>query len=73
MGHQIRSAKVILPFKKTIGRPLNILYPNECSEKGEDDKVEEEQLQTDTPVADVRRRSQTSSYTGTSTDSEAVR
>ena len=41
-----------------IGRPLNLLYPIECSEKGEDNKLEDEQLQTDTPVADVHRQSQ---------------
>ena len=27
---QIRSAKVLLPSKKIIGRPLNVLYPIEC-------------------------------------------
>ena len=27
---QIRSAKVLLPANKIIGRPLNLLYPVEC-------------------------------------------
>ena len=27
---QVRSAKVLLPSNKIIGRPLNLLYPIEC-------------------------------------------
>ena len=27
---QIRSAKVLLPNNKTIGRPINLLFPIEC-------------------------------------------
>ena len=33
---QIRSAKVLLPSKKIIGRPLNLLYPLECQVKDPD-------------------------------------
>ena len=55
--HQIRSAKVLLPSKKMIGRPLNLLYPIECSEEGSG-KTEDEQKTTDTPVPDVGRRCQ---------------
>ena len=33
---QIRSAKVLLPSKKIIGRPLNLLYPLECQVKDTD-------------------------------------
>ena len=36
----IRSAKILLPSKKIMGRQLNLLYPIECSEK---EKVEDEQ------------------------------
>ena len=53
---QVRSAKVLLPSKKMIGRPLNLLYPIECSEK-ERDTVEDEQKPGDTPVADAGGRS----------------
>ena len=37
---QVRSAKVLLSSKKVIGRPLNLLYPVECSEEEQytDDK-----------------------------------
>ena len=37
---QVRSAKVLLPTKKVIDRPLNLLYPVECSEENQypDDK-----------------------------------
>ena len=27
---QVRSAKVLLPSNRVIGRPLNLLYPVEC-------------------------------------------
>ena len=40
-----------------IGRPLNLLYPIECSEK-EGDTVEDEQKPEDPPVADAGGRSQ---------------
>ena len=33
---QIRSAKVLLPSKKIIGRPLSLLYPIECKVKDTD-------------------------------------
>ena len=33
---QIRSAKVLLPSKKIIGRPLSLLYPTECQVKDTD-------------------------------------
>ena len=33
---QIRSAKVLLPSKKIIGRPLSLLYPIECQVKDTD-------------------------------------
>ncbi|CAC5389764.1 unnamed protein product [Mytilus coruscus] len=33
---QIRSGKVILPYKKTLNRALNMLYPIECEEANED-------------------------------------
>ena len=32
---QVRSAKVLLPTKKVISRPLNLLYPVECSEENQ--------------------------------------
>ena len=31
----IRSAKILLPTRKLINRPLNLLYPIECSEEEE--------------------------------------
>ena len=30
---QVRSAKILLPTKRVIGRPLSLLYPVECSEE----------------------------------------
>ena len=30
---QVRSAKILLPTKRIIGRPLSLLYPGECSEE----------------------------------------
>ena len=51
----ICSAKVLLPSKKIIGRPLNQLYPIECSEKEE---VEDEQKRRDPPVTGKGERSQ---------------
>ena len=48
-------AKVLLPSKKIIGRPLNLLYPTECSEKEE---VEDEQKQKDPPVTSKGERCQ---------------
>ena len=30
---QIRSGRVLLPNKKTLNRPLNLLYPIECSKE----------------------------------------
>ena len=53
---QVRSAKVLVPSKKMKGRPLNLLYPTECSEK-EGGTVEDEQKPEDPPVADAGRRS----------------
>ena len=35
---EIRSAKVLLPSKKIIGRPLSLLYPIECQVKDTDKK-----------------------------------
>ena len=32
---QIRSGRVLLPNKKTLNRPLNLLYPIECSKEAE--------------------------------------
>ena len=32
---QTRSAKIQLPNNKIVGRPLNLLYPVECSHEGE--------------------------------------
>ena len=54
---QVRSARVLLPSKKVIGHPLNLLYPIECSEK-EGGIVEDEQKPEDPPVADAGGRSQ---------------
>ena len=54
---QVRSARVLLPSKKMIGRPLNLLYPIGCSEK-EGGIVEDEQKPEDPPVADAGGRSQ---------------
>ena len=51
----VRSAKVLLPSKKIIGRPLNLLYPSECSEKEE---VEDKQKRKDPAVTDAGERSQ---------------
>ena len=51
----VRSAKVLLPSKKIIGRPLNLLYPIECSEKEE---VEDKQKRKDPAVTDAGERSQ---------------
>ena len=33
---QIRSAKILLPSKKILGRPLSLLYPIECQPKATD-------------------------------------
>ncbi|XP_056016812.1 uncharacterized protein LOC130053511 [Ostrea edulis] len=35
---EMRSGKVLLPSKRTINRPLNLLYPIECSEKSDSKK-----------------------------------
>ena len=51
----IRTAKVLLPSKTIIGRPLNLFYPIEFSEKEE---VEDEQKQKDQPVTSAGGRSQ---------------
>ena len=48
---QVRSAKVLLPTKKVIGRPLNHLYPIECSE-------EEQYPDDDTPRNDAEQTDQ---------------
>ena len=41
---QVRSAKVLLPSKKIIGRPLNLLYPIECSEEEQGPKKANQKL-----------------------------
>ena len=51
----VHSAKVLLPSKKVIGRPLNLLYPIECSEKEE---VEDKQKRKDPAVTYSGERSQ---------------
>ena len=40
----MRSAKVLLPSKKIIGRPLNLLYPIECSGKEQGPKKANQKL-----------------------------
>ena len=46
---------ILLPSKKIIGRPLNLLYPIECSEK---EKVEDKKKREDQPVTGACVRSQ---------------
>ena len=45
---QIRSAKVLLPSNKIIGRPLNLLYPIECPV--EDTKTSSNDINSDRQI-----------------------
>ena len=57
---QTRSAKIKLPSNKTVGRPLNLLYPVECSRE-RDNEVETKQTNEHSrpkPENDLTRRQQ---------------
>ena len=43
-GGKFRAAKVFLPTKKVLKRPLNLLYPLECSNSGEVELTQDAKL-----------------------------
>ena len=50
---QIRSGRVLLPNKKTLNRPLNLLYPIECSKETE---TKDRENTSENQVLEVSRR-----------------
>ncbi|XP_062582984.1 uncharacterized protein LOC134244753 [Saccostrea cucullata] len=48
---QIRSGKVLLPNKKTLNRPLNLLYPIECSKETESNDRKDQSTESDKSVS----------------------